>query len=240
MALSWPPQLTLIFVSDTSPELGYPPRHLSPSRPSNSELAAWCLETQAWDALTEGRYKLAVDLARAAQDVAPVDGSAFIQATAQGGRAWARLGDDHATRDALRRVERIVSPLPVPDQPEHHFRYDPAKQLAYTVTTLSWIADPAAEDYAREVLARLESGRDGGFRPRRTATARRDLALTLVRIGNLDEAAEQALAALRSGHIVPSSAWRAAEILTAVDHAHLGTAADLRQAYEAARNIGNR
>jgi hypothetical protein len=80
----------------------------------------------------------------------------------------------------------------MPDQPEHHFHYDPAKEVAYTVTALSWLGDPAAEDYAREVLTHLESGRDGAPRPRRIATARIDLALALVRIGNLDEAAGRA------------------------------------------------
>jgi len=197
------------------------------------EIAAWCLETRAWDALTEGQFRLAVDLSRGAQQVAPRDGSAFIQATAQEGRAWARLGERRETRNAIDRVERLASPLPVPDQPEHHYHYDPAKQLAYTVTTLSWIGDPAAEGYAREVLKRLESGRDGGVRPRRTATARLDLALVLVGNGNLDEAAGQALTALKSGRIVPSSAWRAAEILTAAESAGLSEAAELRAAYEA-------
>jgi hypothetical protein len=49
----------------------------------------------------------------------------------------------------------------VPDRPEHHYRYDPAKSDAYTTTTLAWIGDPAAEGYARQVLARLESVIDG-------------------------------------------------------------------------------
>ena len=40
------------------------------------EIAAWCLETRAWDALTEGQFRLAVDLSRGAQQVAPRDGSA--------------------------------------------------------------------------------------------------------------------------------------------------------------------
>jgi hypothetical protein len=102
-----------------------------------------------------------------------------------------------------------------------------------TVTTLSWIGDPAAEGYAREVLARLQSGRDGGPRPRRTATARLDLALILVGAGSLDEAAGQARAALESGRIVPSSAWCAGEIVAAVEAAGLREAAELRQAYEA-------
>jgi hypothetical protein len=131
----------------------------------HSELAAWCQETRAWDALTQGRFRLAVDLSQSAQQLAPRDGSAFIQATAQEGRAWARLGEQRETQGTLGRVERLVSPLLVPDQPEHHYRYDPGKQLSCTVTTLAWIGDPAAEGYARDVLARLESGRDGGLRP---------------------------------------------------------------------------
>jgi hypothetical protein len=135
-------------------------------------------------------------------------------------------------RKALSRVERLVSPLAVPDQPEHHFQYDPAKEVAYTVTALSWLGDPAAEDYAREVLTRLESGRDGAARPRRIATAHIDLALALVRIGNLDEATGHALVALRSGRIVPSSAWRVGEVLAAVETQVIAEAAELREAYE--------
>jgi hypothetical protein len=101
----------------------------------HAEIAAWCLETQAWQALTAGDYRRAADISRAAQLVAPKSGSAFIQATAQEGRAWARLGDAPETRAALGRVETLVSPLPVPDRPEHHYRYDPAKSQAYTATT---------------------------------------------------------------------------------------------------------
>jgi hypothetical protein len=92
-----------------------------------------------------GAYRRAVDTAQAAQRVAPRDGSAFIQASAQEGRAWARLGAAAETRAALGRVGRLVSPLPMPDRPEHHYRYDPAKSEAYTATTLSWLGDPAAE-----------------------------------------------------------------------------------------------
>ncbi|MEV6349844.1 helix-turn-helix domain-containing protein, partial [Actinoplanes sp. NPDC051851] len=67
------------------------------------EIAAWCLETQAWDRLTRGEFRKAVELSRHAQAVAPAGGSAIVQATAQEGRAWARLGDQAATRDALGR-----------------------------------------------------------------------------------------------------------------------------------------
>ena len=58
-----------------------------------AEIATWCLETQAWQVLTAGDYRQAAGIARAARQVAPREGSAFIQATAQEGRAWARLGD---------------------------------------------------------------------------------------------------------------------------------------------------
>ncbi len=150
--------------------------------------------------LTTGGYQRAVDIAQAAQRVAPRDGSAFIQAIAQEGRAWARLGAAAETRAALARVEKLVSPLPMPDRPEHHYRYDPAKSQAYTATTLSC---------ARQVLARLESAVDGPPRPRRAASARLDLSLALIVAGRHDEAAGTALQAVTSGRLVPSNYWRA-------------------------------
>ena len=108
----------------------------------HAEIAAWCLETQAWQVLTAGDYRRAVEISQAAQRIAPKSGSAFIQATAQEGRAWARLGDAAETRAALGRVESLVSPLQMPDRPEHHYRYDPAKSEAYVATTLAWLGEP--------------------------------------------------------------------------------------------------
>jgi len=105
----------------------------------HAEIAAWCLETQAWQVLTAGDYRRAAGISQAAQGIAPKSGSAFIQATAQEGRAWARLGDARQTRATLSRVEALVSPLPVPDRPEHHYRYDPPKAQFYVATTLSWL-----------------------------------------------------------------------------------------------------
>jgi transcriptional regulator with XRE-family HTH domain len=200
------------------------------------EITAWCLETQAWYAVTEGDFRRAVDLSQSAQRAAPKNGSAFIQATAQEGRGWARLHDGKATRNTLDRVERLVSTLPQPERPEHHFQYDPAKQLTYTATTLSWLGDPAAEPYAREILHRLETGRDGGPRPRRIAAARLDLALALLAADRPDEAASQAIAAITSRRIVPSNFWRAAEIVAAVEAAGPPEAVDLREAYETLRS----
>lgn len=198
-----------------------------------AEIAAWILETRAWMAVTAGNYRAAVTLSQGAQQVAPAGGSAYIQATGQEGRAWARLGDARQTRDALARIERIVSPMPAPDRPEHHYQYDPAKAEAYTVTTLSWIGDPAAEQAGREVLARLESPSSGPPRLRRASSARLDLALTLTARGKLDEAAGTALQAVTSGYLVPSNYWRAQEVITGVAERGVPEGRELADAYRA-------
>src|SRR5262249_11125166 len=160
------------------------------------ELAGWVLETRAWDALTNGDYSLAVRLSQHAQLIAPRDGSARIQATAQEGRAWARMGRARGTRGAVERTTRLVSPLPGPDRPEHHYRYAPGKALASLATTLAWVHDPAAVDYARTVVAELE-GPAG--RPRRAAIARLDLSLALVGASEFDEASAVATDAIARG-----------------------------------------
>src|SRR5262249_38623426 len=56
------------------------------------EIHAWTFETRAWSALTDGDYRTAIGLSQAAQRLAPRGSSVLIQATAQEGRAWARLG----------------------------------------------------------------------------------------------------------------------------------------------------
>lgn len=197
----------------------------------HAETAAWELETRAWMAITLGDYRQTLKLSRAAQETAPKSGSAYIQAIAQEGRAHARLGDARATRDALGRVERLASPLAVPDRPEHHYHYDPAKAEAYVVTTLSWIADPAAEQAAREVLTRLEQPAIGPPRRRRATAARLDLALALTGQGKHDEAAGTALEAVTSGYFVPSHYWRAQEIIDEVTDRGVPEARDLADAY---------
>ena len=198
------------------------------------ELSAWCVETRAWVAITSGHYVRAASLARSAQGLAPRGSSAMIQATAQEGRAWARLGESRETRDALARVEALVSPLPVPSQPEHHYRYDPAKAEAYVATTLSWLGDPAAVDIARAVLAKMESPADP--RPRRAVAARIDLALALAGAGKQDEAAGLTLEAITSPYLVPSNYWRAEEVIAAVESSDPHASLVLREAITARRH----
>jgi hypothetical protein len=126
--------------------------------------------------------------------------------------------------------------MPRPDRPEHHYRYDPDKSVAYTATTLAWLGDPAAETYARETIARLKPADDVVKWPRRVASANLDLALTLVVTNRLDEACHAAKQAILSGRVVPSNHWRAVEVVRAVEARGLPEASDLRDAYEELRH----
>ncbi len=193
------------------------------------EISGWCLETRAWERLTAGKFAVAAELSRAAQEIAREDSSAFIQATAQEGRALARLGNSEGTYGALRKVARLVSGLSTPDRPEHHFRYDPAKSDAYVATTLSWLGDPAAESYARHVLADLKAAESA--RPRRIASANLDLGLALVAADKPEEAADAALTAVASGRLVPSNYWRVSEVVSGIEGRGAPDAAIVREAF---------
>jgi len=199
----------------------------------HAEIAAWCAETRAWQLLTAGDYRAAADLSRTAQEAAPAGSSALIQATAQEGRARARLGDARGARTALAAVERLVSPLPAPERPEHHYVYDPPKARVYVATTLAWAGDSAAEPAAREILAELENSGTAPPRPRRIALARLDLALALTAAGKPDEAAAATSAAVASGRLAPVDRPRVREVIAAVTARGVPEAAGLAEAYRA-------
>lgn len=201
------------------------------------EIEAWCYETEAWRLLTDGDYVQAVDLSRAAQEIAPAGTSALIQATAQEGRAHARLGNGSETYSAIERVQGLSAALGTPDTPEHHYRYDPAKALSYTATTLAWLGDAAAEPYARELIKRMSPSEDVTQWPRRVASANIDLALVLLKGNRLDEACDSAQKAILSGRVVPSNHWRALEVVKAVEARQLPEGADLREAYQGLKAI---
>jgi transcriptional regulator with XRE-family HTH domain len=202
------------------------------------EIEAWCYETEAWRVLTDGNYMRAVELSQVAQRIAPAGTSALIQATAQEGRARARLGHAKETYAAIDQVQSMSATLAIPDRPkEHHYQYDPAKSLSYTATTLAWLGDGAAESYAREVIARLSPSDDVTKWPRRVASAKIDLALVLLTQNRLDEACNAAQKAILSGRVVPSNHWRALEVVKAVEDRKLPEAPDLREAYEGLKAI---
>ncbi|MFE0132049.1 helix-turn-helix domain-containing protein [Streptomyces sp. NPDC059037] len=196
------------------------------------EIHAWTFETEAWISLTNGDYSRTVELSQAAQAVAPRGGSAEIQATAQEGRARARLGQSQESYEAIDRVQRLASAMQMRARPEHHYQYDVAKVTSYTATTLAWIGDPAAEAPAREVIAQLTLGDDSTAWPRRAVTAHLDLALTLLSGGRLDEACDAAQTAIMSGRLLPANHWRVLEIVKDVEARKLPEALELREAYQ--------
>ncbi len=200
-----------------------------------SEIHAWRYETEAWQALNDGDYPRAAELSQAAQRLAPRGSSAAIQATAQEGRAWARLGQGNETYDALKRVEGYVSRMARPETPEHHYRYDPDKAEAYVATTLAWLGDVASEHHARHVVATLTLEAEAGRWPRRLASANIDLALALLLTDRLDEACAVAQESMLSGRLVASNHWRALEVARAVEARGLPEAAELREAYQLMR-----
>ncbi|MFE4368577.1 helix-turn-helix transcriptional regulator [Streptomyces sp. NPDC056835] len=206
----------------------------------NSEIQAWCYETDAWRVLTDGDFARAVELSRVAQLLAPRGSSVAIQAIAQEGRARARLGETTETYNAIDRVQRMSDTLAQRKDIRHHYQYDSGKSLAYAATTLAWVGDPAAEGVAREVIARMEPAADIQKWPRRVASANIDLALILLRSDRLDEACNAAQQAILSGRIVPSNHWRALEVVQAVEVRQLPEASDLRDAYQGLKAIAKR
>lgn len=193
------------------------------------ELVAWAVENATWEAIVEQCWPEAVELARAGLGVAPRGGSAVVQLAAQEARAAARRGDAHTVHSALERAGRALDEQ-APGPPDHHFFFDPAKLTGYTATSLAWLGDPAAEEYAREVVTTAAA-------PRRLATARIDLGLVLTDLGRPDEAVELGNAALDSRRLVSSNVWRAGELAHTLADRYPGLpeARDLDERFRAAR-----
>jgi len=78
----------------------------------NAELVAWVLEAGVWWALVDGRFREAVELARAGQDRAPPASSAAVQLALHEAQAWRRLGDREEAEGALRQAALLRGMLP--------------------------------------------------------------------------------------------------------------------------------
>jgi hypothetical protein len=191
-----------------------------------AELGAWSVEIAAWEALVDRRWADALSLARAGQDLAPRSRAAIVQLTAQEARAAARLGDARTVHKALAAAEMRRREQPDGQDSLHHFVFDPAKLVYYTATALTWLSDPAAESYSREVVRTSRA-------PRRVATAQVDLGLVLATLGRPDEATSLGGQALSSGWLVSSNAWRVGELVAtlATRYPHLAEARNLDERF---------
>jgi transcriptional regulator with XRE-family HTH domain len=198
------------------------------SHAEHHELMAWSFEIQAWQALLDGQYVDAIQSCQVGQELVRSDSSAAAQLTAQEARAWGRLKRKPETYATLKRAQTVVARLPMPQQPDHHFIFDPRKLTSYTATTLTWLRDAKpAEEYCREVIHDY----DEEHKPRRLATARIDLAIVVTQQDRPEEACHLGHLALASGRLVPSNIWRATEL----DHAlvrRYGDLPDVREFHE--------
>ena len=133
--------------------------------------------------------------------------SAAVQLTLQAARGYARMGNPQA-REALRAGLAILSRLPQPAHPEHHFVFDRGKYEFYVATILTWLGDDAtAAEHAREVVRQCEAA--GGW-PTRLGTTLINLGVLAGRRGDLDEAVSCGATALclphRSAELLPRAA----------------------------------
>jgi tetratricopeptide (TPR) repeat protein len=78
----------------------------------HAELAAWAAEALAWWALVDGRYRDALDLARAAQDLVPPASTAALQLALDEAHAWTSLGDADEAAGAHRHAALTRAMLP--------------------------------------------------------------------------------------------------------------------------------
>jgi transcriptional regulator with XRE-family HTH domain len=178
----------------------------------HGELIAWSAEIAAWYALVEGRTAQAVALCE--EGLAHTGASnAAVQLTLQASRAYARLGDSRAT-ETLAAGRKVLAAVPVPEHPEHHFVFDRDKYEFYTATIYTWLGtdDAAAEENAREVVARCHGPGGTVIWPTRLSTTLVNLGQIAGRRGDLDEAVGLGRESLRCGRRSAELLPRAAEL----------------------------
>lgn len=144
-------------------------------------LAAWVLETRAWQALANGDYARAAEFCSEGLEIAPRETPAYLQLCTQAARVSARLRDSSATYRHVDEAIAGVGGSPTPDGQHHHFASDPQRVLAFCAAALVWLDDDhdVAEDYARRAVAQFNAGDLSQDPPHYLVTARMNLALHL-------------------------------------------------------------
>jgi transcriptional regulator with XRE-family HTH domain len=78
----------------------------------HGELAAWAVEALALWALADGRFRDALDLARAGQDLAPPASAAAVQLALDEAQAWTSLGERGQAAGARHQAALTMAMLP--------------------------------------------------------------------------------------------------------------------------------
>jgi transcriptional regulator with XRE-family HTH domain len=163
---------------------------------SHGELVGWSFELSSWFALTQGRLRSVPEYAEAGTKAAP-NSSVVVQLAAQAAKAHARMGDRTRVQEILDDGFRMLAQHDNPTRPENHFVIDPSKWDFYAMDCYRLVRDDKrASAHAREVIE-LSQRPDGTERaPMRAAEARLTLAVTALRDGDIEAAAEWTKAAL--------------------------------------------
>jgi tetratricopeptide (TPR) repeat protein len=203
----------------------------------HEELLAWTFELLAWWALVDRRHDEVIEYARTGLEIAP-NTSAGVQLAVQQAKGWSRLGDAARADESLRMAGTVLSRLPRPDHPEHHFVFDASKLSFYAATCYTWLDDREhAREQAEQVIHQcLEL--PGQVRwPIRLAETRVDLALIAAGEGEIDEACELGRLALASERKSGSTLGRVAELDAVLMRGHpdVGEVVDLHEQFDAAR-----
>jgi transcriptional regulator with XRE-family HTH domain len=162
------------------------------------EIAGWGHEMTAWFALTQGRFRQAVDAAQRGQAIAPKS-SAHVQLIAQEAKAKARLGES-GLQTLLESGKAMLEHLPYPDRPDNHFKVDPAKWDYYAMD-VHRIAreDELASQYARTVIKDNITPDGVELSPMRVAECRITLGIVAGRAGDLEQAVGLGVSGLKDG-----------------------------------------
>ncbi|HEV2377001.1 MAG TPA: hypothetical protein VGS19_33165 [Streptosporangiaceae bacterium] len=152
-------------------------------------------EMTAWFALVEDRYEDVIEAADIGLQVKNT-GSVGVQLNLQKAKGYARLADSRETHRAMDDAAAILTKLPPPEHPDHHFVFDHSKWMHYAATIYTWLGeDRTATEHATEVIS-THLRPDGTSRaPMRTADARLSLATVSAREGDLEGAVAFAISA---------------------------------------------
>ncbi|MGH4008896.1 MAG: hypothetical protein ACRDTH_12195 [Pseudonocardiaceae bacterium] len=118
----------------------------------HAQILAWSHEMSAWFAVTQGRFREALNHARVGQMAAPSD-AVSVQLGWQEAKALARFGEVRDVQNVLDRGHAVLAKLPRPRRPDNHFAIDPGKWDLYAMDCyrIAGLDDLAAE-HARIVI----------------------------------------------------------------------------------------
>lgn len=162
---------------------------------ANNSLRSWIRGTQSMIAYWDDRPRDAVELAGDGWRYVPESGTARVRLAAIAARAHAKMRDEVATEDALRRVELAREEVRGADDPAGMLEFPPAKQAMYAATARLWLGGgenlARAEQHAAEAIELYLADPPEQRRLGELSLARLDHAVARLARENLEGAAEQ-------------------------------------------------